>query len=208
VTGTDTDAGKTHVSCLLLRWLAGQGSAAGYKPVCSGGRGDAVALAAASSPPCPLDRVNPVWFQTPLAPLAASRIENRPVDFGALVGGFHLLASDYDHIVVEGAGGWESPLAEGKTVADLAAALGLPVLVVVNNKLGAVNHAILTVRSILARGLRCAGLVLNHPHDTRSPASIVNRSLLEEFLPATPILAEILHGETECDFSCLMAAQG
>lgn len=199
ITGTDTGVGKTFVTCLLLAALraAGHARAIGWKPVCCGDRADAFALqSAADRPDVPLDTINPTWFKAPLAPLAAGWIENRAVDVDALRQAFDELAARFDPILVEGAGGWEVPLAGNQTMADLAVALGLPVLVVVNNRLGALNHTILTVRSIEDRGLRCAGLVLNQVEDERDVASISNRAVLEQFLPGVPILLEIQHGET------------
>ncbi len=197
ITGTDTDAGKTYVTTLLLESLrvAGQ-SAVGYKPVSSGGRADAQHLLAASGAGAELDEVNPCWFPTPLSPFVAAQFANRPVVMADLVAGYHRLTEKFPNVLVEGAGGWETPLAPGQTMADLAVALQLPVLLVVNNRLGAQNHALLTLRSIAAHGLTCAGMILNHPQDERDPASITNRSVLEQFT-RVPVLAELLHGETE-----------
>jgi dethiobiotin synthetase len=197
ITGTDTDAGKTHVSTLLLQALTQLGlSAAGYKPVGSGGRSDAQQLLAASSPGATLDEVNPCWFPTPFSPFVAAQFANRPVVMEDLVAGYHALAARFPHLIVEGAGGWETPLAPGQTMAHLAQALQLPVLLVVNNRLGAQNHTLLTLRSIAAHGLTCVGIILNYPQDERDSASISNRSALEAFTNV-PILAELMHGETE-----------
>jgi dethiobiotin synthetase len=194
IAGTDTDVGKTHVTAMLLRHLRDKGRrVAGYKPVCSGGRTDAVALQAASSPQPELEIINPVWFKAPLAPYTASLIENRPVELERLVAGFEHLAADYDHVLVEGAGGWETPLAKGLTMADLAQKLALPVILVVNNRLGAINHTLLTLQAIAARGLVCKGLVLNYVADERDAASISNAAMLAEFSTA-PVLGEVMHG--------------
>lgn len=194
IAGTSTDVGKTHITVLLLQALRQAGRrAAGYKPVCSGGRGDALLLQAQSQPGLPIEALNPLWFQAPLAPYAASLIENKPVDVAQLLAGFHAVAKELDTVLVEGAGGWETPLAPGKTMADLAQDLELPVLLVVNNKLGAINHTLLTLQAISARGLHCAGLILNYVEEERDAASISNKHLLLE-LAQVPILAEILHG--------------
>lgn len=203
ITGTDTDAGKTYVTCLLLEALKRLGrTAAGYKPLVCGTRDDAIHLLNASHRPSGLvlDEVNPVWLKIPAAPYAAAMMENRRFDTTELITAFHALAARHDHVLVEGAGGWEVPLNEFSTMADLAQRLALPVIVVVNNKLGCLNHTLLTVKNIQARGLTCAGLVLNHVHDERDPASISNRMVLQHFLPDVPILAEVMHGETEIDW--------
>ena len=198
ITATDTGAGKTYVTALLLQSLIAEGrSAAGFKPISCGDREDAEALLGASTPAPQLDleRVNPVHFKTPAAPFAAAMIENRPVDLTLIKGTYAELAGEFDRVLVEGVGGWEVPIADGYSVADLAAELGLPILLVVNNRLGAHNHTILTARAIAARGLDCAGIILNHVEDERDSASVSNRVVLEQALEI-PILADILHGET------------
>jgi dethiobiotin synthetase len=203
ITGTDTDAGKTYVTCLLLEALKRLGkTTAGYKPLVCGSRDDAIHLLNASHSPSGLvlDEVNPVWLKIPAAPYAAAMMENRRFDATDLVTAFHALAARHEHVLVEGAGGWEVPLNEFSTMADLAQRLALPVIVVVNNKLGCLNHTLLTVKNIQARGLTCAGLILNQVQDERDPASISNRMVLQHFLPDVPVLAEIMHGETEIEW--------
>ncbi|MBK8091662.1 MAG: dethiobiotin synthase [Verrucomicrobiaceae bacterium] len=202
ITGTDTDAGKTYVTCLLLEALKREGrTALGYKPFVCGSREDVIHLMNAShtADTLTLDDINPVWLKVPAAPYAAALMENRRLDVNAALAQFHTLAAKHDHVLVEGAGGWEVPLNEFSTMADFAQRLALPIIVVVNNKLGCLNHTLLTMRNIQARGLTCAGLILNHVQDERDPASISNRLVLEKFLPDVPILAEIMHGETELE---------
>jgi dethiobiotin synthetase len=129
-----------------------------------------------------------------VAPLVAGMLENRPVDVAALLGDFRRFAAEHPVVIVEGAGGWRVPLAEGYDMADLAADLGLPVIVVVGNRLGALNHTILTVDAIRARGVEIAGLVVNQLSDELDTASITNKGMLEQ-LTGVPILAEIIHGQ-------------
>ena len=100
---------------------------------------------------------------------------------------------------MEGAGGWEVPLTADVTLADFAATLALPVIVVVNNRLGAINHTLLTVRNIQQRGLHCAGVILNYVQEERDAASISNHAVLDHCL-GVPVLAEVMHGETEIDW--------
>jgi len=210
ITGTDTGVGKTHVTALLLRAFNQAGHPAlGYKPLACGDRLDAEALRAAGADPAlPLDAFNPVFYRVPAAPMAAAMIENRTPDLAAVRAGFAALAARAATVLVEGAGGWLVPISESYSMADLAADLGLPVLVVVNNKLGALNHTLLTVQAIEARGLRCAGLLLNQVADERDSASISNRILLEKLLPHVPILAEIMHGEEVLDPDVVAALKG
>lgn len=198
VTGTDTGVGKTRFCSLLIEALRAEGrDAVGYKPVCSGDRDDAVLLANASGG-LDLDRVNPVWLRASVAPLVAGMLENRPVDPARLVEGYRSLARDHATVIVEGAGGWRVPIAENYDISDLAADLGLPVILVVGNRLGALNHTILTVDSIRARGLEIAGLVINHLADELDTAAITNKGIIEQ-LTGVPILAEIIHGQDFLD---------
>jgi dethiobiotin synthetase len=200
ITGTDTDAGKTYVTCLLLEALKREGKrAVGFKPFCCGDRMDAEHLLQASAGGVSVNQVNPLWLKVPAAPYAAALMENRMIDFDSIRAAYDHLDGQFETVLVEGAGGWEVPLAAGMTVADYAQNLGLPVIVVVNNKLGALNHALLTVKNIQARGLECAGIILNYVRDERDPASISNRAVLASF-SKVPVLAEVMHGETEIDW--------
>lgn len=200
ITGTDTDAGKTYVTCLLIEALRREGHAAvGYKPLACGDRVDAHALRQAGEDALTLDEVNPVYLKVPASPFAAGLLENKAVDVEAARQGFYSLASRFSHVLVEGAGGWEVPLTAKTSMADFAFDLSLPVIVVVNNRLGCLNHTILTVRNIQARGLTCAGIILNQVQDERDLASISNRMVLQQFLDV-PVLAEIMHGEAQMDW--------
>lgn len=197
ITGTDTDVGKTYVTCLLLHALKKAGRrAAGFKPFCCGDREDSVALLGASGGGLTLDEVNPVWLKTPASPYAAALIENRLLDIERVLDAFRELTHAVEDVLVEGVGGWEVPLAPRYSAADFAESLSLPVVVVVNNKLGALNHTLLTVKNIESRGLKCRGLVLNHVRDERDPASISHRRILEDMLEV-PVLGEVMHGETD-----------
>jgi dethiobiotin synthetase len=198
ITGTDTGAGKTWIARHLIASLRDAGvDAVGYKPVACGDRDDGKQLAEASGG-LDLDVVNPVWFKTPVAPHVAGMLENRTVDPAVLVRGFQALSEQHRMVLVEGVGGWEVPISPGFFVSDLAVALGLPVIVVVDNRLGALNHAILTVRAIQARGLVCAGLVVNQTADEFDAAMITNRGLFGEFT-GVPVLAHVIHGQDFLD---------
>jgi dethiobiotin synthetase len=197
ITGTDTGVGKTRVTCLLLAALREAGrDAVGYKPVSSGDREDASLLAEASG--LDVDAINPVHFQTAVAPFVAGMLENRVLEPGVLVGGFRELAARHEVVLVEGAGGWEVPLAPGYAISDLAVELGLPVVIVAANRIGALNHIQLTVRAIQARGLTCAGIVLNELEDELDTAKITNKGVLED-LTGVPLLAHIIHGQDFLD---------
>lgn len=201
ITGTDTNVGKTYVASLLVKALAERGeSVMPLKPVVCGERTDAQELwAAAGRDDLELEAINPVWLKAPQAPFAAAMIENRELSLSDLVAHCQKFEDQAEHLIVEGAGGWEVPLTATESLADLAHQLGYPVVVVVDNKLGALNHTILTVRRIEEQGLTCAGLVLNSVREERDAASISNRVILEQCLPEAPILAELLHEQSEID---------
>jgi dethiobiotin synthetase len=192
ITGTDTGIGKTYVTCLLLRELNRQGRrAVGFKPICCGDRDDVEALAAAGADPSPsVDELNPIWYRTPASPLAGSLIENKACDPQRVVKAYRSLAARFDAVLVEGVGGWDVPIRRDYFTSHLAMELGLPVVVVVANRLGALNHTILTVRAITRCGLTCAGIILNHLSGERDPAGVSHASLIEEILHV-PVWTEI-----------------
>ncbi|MGB0326690.1 MAG: dethiobiotin synthase [Akkermansiaceae bacterium] len=192
VTGTDTGIGKTWVSALLVKEFRKGGSATvGLKPVSSGSREDAERLWEASGGALDIDVINPWWFQTPVAPLVAKRIEGRELPMESLVEHIHQVRDAHDFTIVEGVGGWEVPIGEGYSFPDYAKALGFPVLVVAANWLGALNHTLLTVKAIQAAGLECVGVILNHLEAERDVAATTNRAILEELCPV-PVIGEVL----------------
>jgi dethiobiotin synthetase len=188
VTGTDTGVGKTSFIVWLLQRLRERRlRCAGYKPICCGDRDDAGQLQAASSPGLTIDEVNPVWLRTPAAPLTAAMLEHREIDRQALRDGFVRLAGRFDFVAVEGVGGWMVPITTDYFSNDLAADLRLPVIVVAQNRLGCLNHVLLTVRSIEAAALKCVGVVLNNLAETSEVAATTNAEILQRCLPL-PIL--------------------
>lgn len=200
VTGTDTGVGKTLVSAGLLYALAlYHPRVVGMKPIAAGtvcvdgidSNEDVVALRAASSCAVPPELDNPVLLADPVSPhIAAARAGVR-IDIGHLVACHRALALQADAVVVEGAGGFMVPLSATETGADLAEALGLPVLLVVGLRLGCLNHAILTAEAIRARGLTLAGWVANQV-DAAMLAQDDNIAFLQRQLRA-PLLARIAH---------------
>jgi dethiobiotin synthetase len=200
-TGTDTGAGKTYVTSLLVRALRKAGlDCVGLKPICCGGREDAEELHAAAGGAIELNDINPVWLRTPAAPYTAAVVENRVIDLMLIREAFGRARSAHESIIVEGVGGWRVPIARDYFVGDLAEEFGLPVVIVVANRLGAINHALLTVESVQRRGLPCAGLILNRVSAEDDVATATNRAMLEE-LAGVPILAEVGYGQTELDLS-------
>lgn len=198
VTGTDTGAGKTHVTRLILEALRNAGiPAVGYKPVACGDRDDAVLLAAASGG-LPLDKVNPIHLKTPVAPYVAGLLESHQIDPAALVSSYQKLAAAHPQVIVEGVGGWEVPIAPNYRVSDLAKDLGLPVLLVAGNRLGALNHILLSVDAIRAKGLRCVGIILNQLDDELDTAMITNKGVVED-LTGLPLIEHLIYGQDFLD---------
>lgn len=201
ITGTDTGVGKTYFTALLTRALRRRGfDTLALKPLCCGDRDDVFALREAVGHEVSDEVINPFWFSAPAAPLVAARQEEREVDVPALKAWFSAQRSQRRSLLVEGAGGWLVPLISKLTVADLAKEFQLPVLIVVANRLGCLNHTLLTVESIRARGLTCAGLVLNSLSAENSIAAATNRAILEEICDV-PIRAELAPGQTEIDWA-------
>jgi dethiobiotin synthetase len=175
VTGTDTAVGKTEVACALLADARARGlDAVGMKPaqsgVVAGEPSDADRLRAACGEVEPLAAICPHSFAAPLAPAVAARAEGRAISLPALVEAARALAARHAAILVEGAGGLLVPLTDRETYADLAVALGLPVLVVARAGLGTVNHTALTVEALRRRGLAVAGIVLNRTAPEDDPS--------------------------------------
>jgi dethiobiotin synthetase len=160
------------------------------KPICCGDRDDAQQLLAASSEGLTIDELNPVWLKTPVAPFSASLIEQVEIDEDSLIVKLHALEKRFDSVVVEGVGGWLVPVRRDYFVADLAAQMKLPVLVVALNRLGCLNHTILTVRSVVAHGLVCAGVLLNSPEGVSDIASTTNADILRQILEV-PIVSSL-----------------
>jgi dethiobiotin synthetase len=175
VIGTDTNVGKTYVASALLRHFVSSGKrAVGMKPVASGCElsahgiwqgqlvnDDVVALYEAGNVPAALELINPYHFVPAIAPHIAAEKAGVEIDIDLIVRSYQTLAEMADVVVVEGAGGFFVPVSDQQTLADLAVKLKLPIMLVVGMRLGCINHALLTVEAIRARGLTLAGWVAN-----------------------------------------------
>ena len=168
VTGTDTGVGKTLVSVSLVKALALHGRrVAVMKPIASGSEhtseglrnADAMALAEASNVHAPYAMVNPYCFEPPISPHIAAKEAGIRVDLRVIKTQFSHLRAMADVVVAEGAGGWYAPISPTESMADLANALNVPVLIVVGLRLGCLNHALMTKRAVEADGARLAGWV-------------------------------------------------
>jgi dethiobiotin synthetase len=183
ITGTDTGVGKTQNAVRLLRLLRAAGrSCAGMKPICCGDRRDAELLLAAGSDSLTIDEINPVWLQTPAAPIVGSFVEEVNLDIEQILAAFRALQDRVEHVIVEGVGGWMVPIRPDYFMSDLAVEMKLPVLVVTQNRLGCLNHTLLTVRSVADYNVRCLGVVLNGVRVPGDIAALTNADVLERIL--------------------------
>ena len=202
ITGTDTEIGKTYVAAMIARSLAAQGHRVGvYKPAASGCgvqagtlvSDDAVTLWKAAGSPGTLEEVCPQVFAAPLAPHLAAKAEGKQLDLPLLRRGLDVWLDRSDVVLVEGAGGLMSPLGDDEYVADLAADLGFPLVVVARNTLGVINHVLQTLitAATFREGLPVAGIVLNETSPKTRDASLDQNAREIRRRAVPPVLAEI-----------------
>ncbi len=201
--GTDTGVGKTHVGCQLLRQAHANGQqVAAWKPVAAGCelyRGqwqndDALALQNAAGNWQSYSEVNPLALPLAASPHIAAEQAGRPIEIEELAEKFRLLQQRCSLVLVEGAGGWLAPVSATQTMADLAIALQLPVILVVAIRLGCLNHAQLTAKAILDSGLPLQGWIANCIEPDMAQAQ-ENIDWLEQQLPCP--MVQLLERETK-----------
>lgn len=217
VTGTDTGVGKTLISCALLHAFAARGrSVVGMKPVAAGcaaegslssggaptgallARDDGMhedvrRLRAASNMLAGLGQINPYSFVHPVAPHLAARFAGVRINLDRILEAYSELSAQADTVIVEGAGGFRVPLNDEQDSADLVRRMNIPIVLVVGMRLGCLNHALLTVESIAARGLMLAGWVANAV-DPRMVMLDENIAALKQRIEA-PLLGVVPHQE-------------
>jgi dethiobiotin synthetase len=200
VTGTDTGVGKTFVAAALVAALKRAGVDVGVmKPIASGCRrirgelvpDDARELLAAAKCDDPLEEVSPVRFAAPLGPSVAARSERRGIRLTSITSAYRRLRGRHDFMVVEGIGGLAVPLSKKADVAELARRMGLPLLVVAADRLGVLNHTLLTLDYARERGLELLGVVLSRAGRGRDPSCATNAAELARL--GVPILARVPH---------------
>lgn len=202
VTGTDTDAGKTFVSCLLLQGLQNLGvTAIGVKPIAAGAESataemlvnaDALALRQHSGIALPYAQHNPICLAKAAAPhLVAAELGIRLTEAALTAHYQQLLKSEAEVLLLEGAGGWLLPLSAECYLADWVVAQQLPVVLVVGIKLGCLNHAMLSVREIVRSGCKLVGWVAN----IMQPEMLLLEENIQDLRAriAAPLLATVPH---------------
>jgi len=196
ITGTDTGVGKTVVACALVAALRDRGLRVGaLKPVETGiaardASTDGARLRHAAGDVDPVELVCPIIYDEPLAPWVAARRAGRPVDLARLDAAVDTLGRDRDALVVEGAGGLLVPFTRELSFADLARRWSLDVVIVAANRLGALNHTLLTLREAERRGLRvrAIALVAPVPNDADPIATASNAATLADLASPVPIV--------------------
>jgi len=171
VIGTDTGVGKTIVTGLLAKFLNDKG----YKVItqkwvetgsCGFSKDVNLHLKLIGKKKKEIKSyladISPYTFKFPSSPHLASSLEKRKISIERIKISFKSLEKNFDFVIVEGIGGALVPLTRDKLVIDVAGELNLPVLVVVGNKLGAINHTLLTIEAVKARKIKIAGVVFNN----------------------------------------------
>ena len=199
VTGTDTDCGKTFISCALLHKANQENlKTIGFKPIAAGAtlvdgelkNDDALALMQYSQVQLPYEQINPIVFAEPIAPHIAAEREGKSLSVSRLAGimrGSFMVPHQF--ALIEGAGGWLVPLNNREMLSDIASELQTPVILVVGIKLGCINHALLTISALKQKNVPLAGWVANIVDDSAA-ANAENISSLKRFI-AAPCLGEV-----------------
>ena len=196
MTGTDTDVGKTWLGCQIIKELQQLGyNIAVRKPVESGWneditQTDAWKLASAANKQQQLDVICPNRFKAPVSPSRAAQLEGRTISLAQLKQQCLDTLDSEQILYVEGAGGFYSPLCEDGLNADLCEALDLPVILVTEDKLGCINHVLLTVEAIKQRGLILICIILNQRQVNERDTQQDNLQDLREYLPDEIIISE------------------
>lgn len=230
VTATDTGIGKTLVAGGIASLLVKRGLKVGvFKPIATGcirasyglESQDACFLAHCADADYPLTVICPVTYVTPAAPLVAAEAEGREIDFEMIAETYAYLCKICDVVIVEGIGGVRVPLTEEYDVRDLAVAFGLPVVIVARPHLGTINHTLLTIDSLRAKGIEPAGVVINAYSEPLADKAVLTAPDIIRRIGKVKVLAvcgyddtasveELLLGQqvpvglTECDWAGLM----
>ena len=196
ITGTDTNIGKTAITCSLIAKCIEEGfRAGGMKPVAAGCHiengymisDDVKKIIEVSNVDLNIKEINPYSFELPIAPHIS--FKSNEIDIHLIKKYLRSFENKMDYLFIEGVGGYAVPLTETFTTADLVENLDIPVILVVGMKLGCINHALLTVESILNEKQKLCGWVANRI-DGDMQAYEENFSFLKEKIKV-PCLGEV-----------------
>jgi dethiobiotin synthetase len=161
ITGTDTGVGKTLLAALLLHHLRETSvRALAMKPFCSGGLGDVRLLQSLQPGELSAAEMNPFYFAQPIAPLVAAAKNRKKIRLSDVLERITQVKRKCDRLIIEGSGGLLVPLGDEYTVADLITRLDCQVVVVARNRLGTINHTLLTISALQAIGLKPGDLAV------------------------------------------------
>lgn len=206
ITGTDTGAGKTILTALLLlHWRSRGVRAVAIKPFATGSLADARLLARCQGGAQAVERVTPYLFRAPVAPLVAARRERRQVSLSEAVAAVRAAQADHELLLVEGCGGLLTPLGAGYSARELIRELDCPTLVAARNRLGVLNQVLLAVTALRAANLTPVGIVLLGC--ARADASTAtNAGVLRELVAPVPVFALPYLGPRAGSLTNLVAA--
>ena len=208
IAGSHTDVGKTWAACAILKAARAQGrSVAAFKPVVSGylpstavtsDPGRLLAALGRDLTAQALEAMSPLRFEAALSPPMAARLEGVTLTLADLLAVSRpvLAAQTADLLLVEGAGGVMSPMAEDATGLDLQLALGLPTVLVGGAYLGGVSHTLTALEVLRSRGLAVLGIVVSQSPDPDAPAFPQTVAAIAAFAGDVPALAAPRDDET------------
>ncbi len=205
ITGTDTGVGKTFVTAGIAAVLKEKGINVGtMKPIetgCAEKDGklepqDAFYLKNATGTDDGLDLINPYRFKAPVAPSIASRLEGKTIDLTKIKACYETLASKHPVMLVEGVGGLLAPVNENETVADLVKVLHLPLIIIVEARLGMINHTLLTVKEAQTVGIEVKGIIINYSALITDELLFTNQAEIKR-LANIPVLGELPFCDTD-----------
>jgi dethiobiotin synthetase len=192
ITGTDTGVGKTLLAGLLLHHLRSEGHhALAMKPFCSGGTADVDFLVARQNGELAAEEVNPFYFEEPVAPLVSSRKRRKKIELDEVLRSIKQIAARCKILIIEGSGGLMVPLGEDYTVASLIKRLKCEVVVAARNRLGVINHTLLTVGALRQLGCRRLKVVLMG-EEKKDYSARSNTLVLSELMGRTPLKVRVI----------------
>jgi dethiobiotin synthetase len=214
IAGTDTGVGKTRITGGLLKAARElKGPVVGMKPVASGSilvdrryiSEDALYIEHNSGQLAPYELLNPYCLREPLSPHISAGRAGIEIDIRLIVGRAQQLARDQNLLLVEGAGGWYAPISDRETMADVARALALPVVLVVGLRIGCLNHALLSAQAIEFCGCNLHGWIGNQV-DAQFAAHDENIATLTRLLGTAPMALLAYEPDHATDAARLRAA--
>ena len=200
ICGTDTAVGKTYFTGKIYNELLDKGiNAVTQKWVQTGAKGFSPDIAqhlkmAGKTKIAVKDilaLVNPYSFKRASSPHLAARLEKKKIDVQKIKSSFKKLSKMFDHVIVEGVGGALVPVNNKTLVIDIVKELKLPVIIVAANKLGAINHTLMTVEALKKRKIKILGIVFNNMQGGQDPRVLKDNPLIVSKLSGVPVLGTL-----------------